>query len=123
MVPQHPGGGHSMGAPPAHIFNSFDHQRQMQHHHHQQQVHDSMDYQAAQQQQYHQHHSHAQQHQQSQQHQPHPATALGGYVGGGQAYHHSQHGIDGLDGSSVAGADSQGLGLLSPPAVAWSTNM
>ncbi|KAJ2873388.1 slightly ste11-like protein [Coemansia aciculifera] len=123
MVPQHPGGGHSMGAPSAHIFNSFDHQRQMQHHHHQQQVHDSMDYQAAQQQQYHQHHSHSQQHQQSQQHQPHPATALGGYVGGGQAYHHSQHGIDGLDGSSVAGADSQGLGLLSPPAVAWSTNM
>ncbi|KAJ2685332.1 hypothetical protein IWW39_004332 [Coemansia spiralis] len=122
MVPQHPGGGHSMGAQSAHIFNSFDHQRQMQHHHHQQQVHDSMDYQAAQQQQYHQHHSHVQQHQQSQQHQQHPATALGGYVGG-QPYHHSQHGIDGLDGSSVAGADSQGLGLLSPPAVAWSTNM
>ncbi|KAJ2581816.1 hypothetical protein GGH95_001878 [Coemansia sp. RSA 1836] len=123
VVPQHPGGGHSMGAPSAQIFNSFDHHRQMHHHHHQQQqqqqVHDSqahMDYQA--QQSYHQHHGHPQQ-----QHQSHSAAALGGYVGGGQAYHHSQHGIDGLDGSSVAGADSQGLGLLSPPAVAWSTNM
>ncbi|KAJ1998027.1 hypothetical protein GGI04_005177, partial [Coemansia thaxteri] len=128
VVPQHPGSGHAMGASSAPIFHSFDHQRQVQHHHHQQQqqqqVHDSqahLDYQAAQQQQhYHQHHGHSQ-HQQHQQ--QHAASALGGYVGGAQAYHHSQHGMDGLDGSSVAGADSQGLGLLSPPAVAWSTNM
>ncbi|KAJ2744428.1 hypothetical protein GGI20_002972 [Coemansia sp. BCRC 34301] len=124
VVPQHSGGSHSMAAPSAQIFNSFDHHRQLHHHHQQQQqqqVHDSqahMDYQT-QQQSYHQHHGHPQQ--QAQQHQSH--AALGGYAGGGQAYHHSQHGIDGLDGSSVAGTDSQGLGLLSPPAVAWTTNM
>ncbi|KAJ2898923.1 hypothetical protein IWW38_001179 [Coemansia aciculifera] len=125
VVPQHPGSGgsHSMGPPSAQMFGSFDHHRQMHHHHHQQQqqqAHDSqahMDYQA--QQSYHQHHGHPQQQQQAQ---THSATALSGY-GNNQAYHHSQHGIDGLDGSSVAGADSQGLGLLSPPAVSWSTNM
>ncbi|KAJ1815931.1 hypothetical protein LPJ75_002199 [Coemansia sp. RSA 2598] len=129
-VAQHSAAGHTMGASPAQLFHPFDHQRQsqqqqQQHHHHQQQqqqIHDGqshMDYQTGQQQQFHQHHGHSQQQQQQQG----PHAALGGYVNGGQAYHHSQAGMEGLDSTSVAAADSQGLGLLSPPTVAWSTNM
>ncbi|KAJ1993521.1 hypothetical protein GGI25_002732 [Coemansia spiralis] len=131
VVPQHAAAttgstGHAMSANSTHMFHAFDHQQRQsqQQHHHQQQhdVHGHVDYQNGQQ-QYHQqqqHHGHAQQ-----QHQgaAHPASMLGSYVNGSQAYHHSQQGMDGLDGSSVAAADSQGLGLLSPPAVAWSTNM
>ncbi|KAJ1648575.1 hypothetical protein J3B02_003440 [Coemansia erecta] len=131
-VAQHSAAGHAMGASPAQLFHPFDHQRQsqqqqqQQHHHHQQQqqqIHDGqghMDYQTGQQQQFHQHHGHSQQQQQQQQG---PHVALGGYVNGGQTYHHSQPGMEGLDSTSVAAADSQGLGLLSPPTVAWSTNM
>ncbi|KAJ1883838.1 hypothetical protein LPJ66_010900, partial [Kickxella alabastrina] len=132
-VVQHPSAGHAMGTSPAHMLHPFDHQRQAQaqaqaqhhhhHHHHQQQhqqMHDSrgpMDYPVGQQQQYHQHHGHSQQHQQQQQ------ASLGGYVNGSQSYHHSQPGMDSLDGAPVTSTDSQGLGLLSPPAVAWSANM
>ncbi|KAJ1724877.1 hypothetical protein LPJ53_000875 [Coemansia erecta] len=112
---QHPGAGHGVGASPAQIFHSFDGQRQNDHHHQpSRDAQGHMDYQAGQPQQYHQSHGHSQQQQQQQ---------LGGYVNGGQTYHHPQPGMEGIDGASVAAADSQGLGLLSPPTVAWSANM
>ncbi|KAJ2608166.1 hypothetical protein EV177_005123, partial [Coemansia sp. RSA 1804] len=144
VVPQHDtnpavSAGHAMGASSASMFHPFDHQqRQSQHHHQQQQqqhdAHGHADYQSGQQTYHHQQqHNHSQQHQHQQQQQQqqqqgggaaHSASMLGGYVNGAQAsYHHSQQGMEGLDGSSVAATDSQGLGLLSPPAVAWSTNM
>ncbi|KAJ1668662.1 hypothetical protein EV178_000338 [Coemansia sp. RSA 1646] len=134
VVPQHGANpavsaGHAMGTSSDPMFHPFDHQQRQAQHHQQQQhdVHGHTDYQNGQQQYHQQHHGHNQQ-QQQQQHQQtgatHSASMLGGYVNGNQAsYHHSQQGMDGLDGSSVAAADSQGLGLLSPPAVAWSTNM
>ncbi|KAJ2160941.1 hypothetical protein GGF46_001861 [Coemansia sp. RSA 552] len=131
--------GHSMGAS-APMFHSFEHQRQAQQHGQAQQQVDGqgnhIDYQTGQAASYHQQHvvSTQQQQQQQQQLPPHSAAALGSYVGGGgQSYHHQhqqqqqqqqqQQGMEGLDGSQIPATDSQGLGLLSPPAVAWSTNM
>ncbi|KAJ2783617.1 hypothetical protein H4R18_001596 [Coemansia javaensis] len=119
--------GHAIGASSAPMFHPFDHQRQQhqQHAHQQQQqqqqqaqAHETQghaDYQTGQ--AYHQHHAAASAPQ------PHSAPALGGYVGSSQPYHHPQQGMEALDGSAVAGSDPQALGLLSPPAVAWSANM
>ncbi|KAJ2366919.1 hypothetical protein H4S01_002448 [Coemansia sp. RSA 2610] len=108
--------GHTMNSSSGPMFHSFDHQRQAQHGQAQQPPHDGhLDYQAGQSQQYHQHHSGPPQQP------PHSAPTLGGYVNGSQAYHHPQQGMESLDGSGMAGSDS--LGLLSPPAVAWSSNM
>ncbi|KAJ2706627.1 hypothetical protein H4R19_004991 [Coemansia spiralis] len=118
VVPPHPAtAGHPSATP---MFHPFDHQRQGQPQPGSQpSMHDGhADYQTSQAHQYHQHH--AAHHQQQQQQPPHSAPALGSYVNSGQAYHHPQQGMDALDGSSMAGADSQGLGLLSPPTVAWS---
>ncbi|KAJ2750265.1 hypothetical protein IWQ56_007071 [Coemansia nantahalensis] len=104
------------------MFHPFDHQRQGQQppgsH---PSMHDGQghaDYQTSHAQQYHQHHAAA-----AQQQPPHSAPALGSYVNSNHGYHHPQPGMDALDGSAMGGADSQGLGLLSPPTVAWSTNM
>ncbi|KAJ2799681.1 hypothetical protein H4R20_004340 [Coemansia guatemalensis] len=128
VVPQHSAAtaGPAMGAPSAQMFHQFEHPRQHpQHQQHaqlqqgQQLAHDAqghLDYQTGQPQQYHQHHGG------QMQQPPHSAPALGNYVNGGQAYHHPQQAMDGLDGSSMATPDSQGLGLLSPPAVAWSAS-
>ncbi|KAJ2083895.1 hypothetical protein H4R24_000425 [Coemansia sp. RSA 988] len=126
VVPQHSAaaGGPAMGAQSAQMFHQFDHSRQHQQHAQLQQqgqqlAHDAqshLDYQTGQPQQYHQHHGG------QMQQPPHSAPALGNYVNGGQAYHHSQQAMDGLDGSSMTAPDSQGLGLLSPPAVAWSAS-
>ncbi|KAJ1963109.1 hypothetical protein GGI12_002247 [Dipsacomyces acuminosporus] len=113
-MPQHSSAG---------VFPPFDGagSRQQQlpppHQHAGQQQH--MDYHQQQQQQQQQPPSQYQQHGHS-----HSASVGGGY--GSQAmYHHSQHQSqqDALDGSSAGAADSQGLGLLSPPAVAWSSNI
>ncbi|KAJ2350059.1 hypothetical protein GGF43_004329 [Coemansia sp. RSA 2618] len=107
--------GHNIGASSAPMFHPFDHQRQHGQPQQPQQSHDGqshLDYQA---QQYHQHHSGPPQ-------QPaHSAPTLGGYVGGGQTYHHSQQGMENMDGSAMPASDS--LGLLSPPAVAWTSNL
>ncbi|KAJ2483379.1 hypothetical protein IWW56_000382 [Coemansia sp. RSA 2131] len=105
--------GHTMGASSAQMFHSFDHQ-QRQHGQTQQSQssHDGhLDYQT---QQYHQHHSGPPQ-------QPSHSAPTLGYINGGQAYHHSQQGMDNLEGSTMSASDS--LGLLSPPAVTWSSNM
>ncbi|KAJ2548922.1 slightly ste11-like protein, partial [Coemansia sp. RSA 1933] len=127
VVPQHDtnpavSAGHVMGgggASSAPMFHAFDHQQRQSQHHHQHDIHGHADYQNSQQQYHQQHHGGHNQQQQQQ-----GGSMLGSYVNSNQAsYHHSQQGMDGLDGSSVAAADSQGLGLLSPPAVTWSTNM
>ncbi|KAJ2170453.1 hypothetical protein GGF45_005318 [Coemansia sp. RSA 551] len=103
-----------MGTSSAQMFHSFDHQsRQHGQTQQSQSSHDGhLDYQA--QQQYHQHHSGPPQ-------QPSHSASTLGYVNGGQAYHHSQQGMDNLEGSTMSASDS--LGLLSPPAVTWSSNM
>ncbi|KAJ2613435.1 hypothetical protein H4S08_002207 [Coemansia sp. RSA 1365] len=127
VVPQHSAAasGPAMGAQSAQMFHQFDHTRQHQQHQQhaqlqqQQLAHEAqshLDYQTGQPQQYHQHHGG------QMQQPPHSAPALGNYVSGSQAYHHPQQAMEGLDGSSMATPDSQGLGLLSPPAVAWSAS-
>ncbi|KAJ2846741.1 hypothetical protein IWW36_004204 [Coemansia brasiliensis] len=113
--------GHPINTSSAPMFHSFDHQRQTQNGSQVQQAHSThdgqghFDYQSGQPQSYHQHHGGPPQ--QS----SHSASALGNYVNGNQPYHHQQQGMENLDASGMNPSDS--LGLLSPPAVAWSSNM